>query len=840
MLTGLTEDLKHAARSLRRSGGFAIAVVLLIAGGLGLATLMLAVVFAVTLRPLPYPKAEDLVGVMALRSPSCAPECIDLVSGRALEDVQSLISSIHHLAYYSQRTSLMGVPGDRSDVTVTEVSKSFFETFDVRPRLGRWLLASDFENATSDVAVVSYRWWIRQGSSRDILNRHITIDGANYLVVGIMPSDFVATGGEVWVPSQRGSRPGDGPAVQAIGRIRQGLSAARANQELQLLSSRELREDSSWNGGRTIFVYPLVDELRPGAATLRPLIPLVLLIVIVTYANAQSLFIVRALRMRRDLAIRSALGATRSRIAQYWCVETGLVVIASIALASLLVVWGLGLAKRVIGDEAPSIFAIGNDPRVLVLEILLASAAAVTLSWQAFKSASTTSLRGEMGAGALGGTMPVSRMGIRKGIVVVQIVMAVLLSSAAGALYLSYANLNRLDLGFDADRMLVSKMDIRQTTYDSNSELSALSTRLAERLDAIPAVSAAAIWRDVSPISLTLPSEPTITIEHSEARIDGRRCPTGNCIHPIVSQDVTPDFFRVVGSRIVRGRAFTSRDEAGAPYVTIINQFAAARWWPGQDPIGKRFKLGGLASPTPWLTVVGVVSVKRPVQWIAAYLRIDPKSRDYAIMFRPLAQIDASLGRDLKWAQPLWIAVRSESANSATLARSMRTTLRETAPEATFENAVGFRHVVLAEGGWDHIRTGKVLAASCALFAIALSMAGIYGIIADLARRRTREMGIRMALGARPSRVVMHVAKDGARMAVLGVIVGVCICSFFGGIARDTLFGAGSTELYGTSFSDPRVLLPVALGAIVASMLASVIPALQLTRIRPAEAFRVE
>jgi hypothetical protein len=339
-------------------------------------------------------------------------------------------------------------------------------------------------------------------------------------------------------------------------------------------------------------------------------------------------------------------------------------------------------------------------------------------------------------------------------------------------------------------------------------------------------------------------------IEGSDRWLDARQCRARSCSAPWSSQDVTPSFFGTLGVPVLHGRAFSSIDGPGDPPVVIVNEIAAARWWPGQDALGKRIKLGGPRSASPWLTVVGVVHAPFPLDHMGLRLSLRDGS-GYPLLFRPLAQTTIDSRADLQswmWFRDLWIGLDVPNGGGATTRRAIRETLESIAPGVHIGPIVPLRTALVDYTGWPTVEANARLASIFGLVGVAIALLGVCGVTAEVVRSRSRELATRMALGASPQLIVRHVVARTALLAASGVGLGIATCiAANGAVAR--LFADGDafvrgerfmTGLRGTSLLDPVVLLPLSLAVLAACTLASYLPARAAARIDPAIQLRGE
>jgi putative ABC transport system permease protein len=821
LLGGLLRDLLFAARMMRRNPGFTLVVVLTLALAIGAASAIFGVVNAVLLRPLPYPNAERLAMIWELgNTRNQAPQTFS-VSWQDYRDWRKQVRSIEHLGVFRvQNANLTGVnPPDRLQVSMT--SADVFTALGVRPLLGRAFVPEEDEPGAASTVILSETMWrSRFGAAHDILERSITLDGMSYQVVGVM-SDSMRFPARVdcWVPlgpfvknmpPQRGNHPG----LTAVARLSPGVTLPAAQAEMDTIAERlagQYPDSNSFVGVRVRSLYDVaVGGIRTNLLVLFVAVGFVLLIACVNIAN---LMLARGEIRLREVAVRRALGASRSRLLSQLLTE-------SLVLASCGALLGSGfawLSLRVLVQSKPAfiprIDQIGMDAAVLGFTWLVSLAVAALFGlWPALRITSQNaqiSLRGSTRTSS-------ARFRLRPFLVAAEAGLATMLLIGASLMIGTFTHLTRIELGFRPDHVLTLRVSLPGQRYPSPDKVSAFYGDLLGRVAALPAVGAAGISSQV-PLggggaeSSIMPQGAPLDPNHP-----GPGCTFGS---------VSGGYFQAMGIALLRGRTFDQHDRAGSPPVIVVDETAAQALWAGQDPLGKRvaFEYRGtsVADPQPvWREVVGVVrrvhhydltgnsANSGRVQVYVPYMQPPLYSRTLASM--------ALMVRSAGDPAALAASIRHEvSAMDAELPVFLVRTMTEYV-DSTLEQP----------------RLSMALLATFGALALLLATVGIYGVLSYSVSQRTREIGIRMALGATRGSVLRGIMREGALISAAGVVVGVAgslVCMRF---IRDLLFGVSPTDL-AIYIAIPSVLFAVALCA-------TLIPARRATRVDPIVALRYE
>jgi predicted permease len=804
------QDIGFAARGLRKSPGFAAAAIACTALGIGVTTTIFSAVESILIRPLPYPDADRLVAIYAqLAKKNLHGVNIsypDYVSWRDESHSFSAVGmwtwTTHALSGACERAG--GCEAER--VEGAAVTPNLFPSLGVKPLLGRSFLSTEDRAGTNHVILLSFGvWQQRFAGDPAIVGKTTTVDGVPYTVVGIMPPRFnFPDRGTVWVPftPERNEGRGNRGYAGAIARLAPGVTLAQAKADLATLSARLEREFVDDNFGWSAEVIPLREDLTGDLR--RPLLIFlgaVGLVLLISCANIANLLLARGAARSREIAVRVALGAGRARIARQVLTESALLAaigcVAGVALATL----GVGLLRFAFPDNVPFYITLGLDGTAVGFAVALAAATSLLVGCipavRAGEVEPATSLReGSRGSGGL------ARSRLRSALVVVEMALSVILMVGAMLLIRSYRALVDTQLGFD-EHVLTVRVSLPEAKYPQRMSRLTFYQELLTRIQALPGVDAAGSAQG-TPFS-GWDVQGAMTIE-------GRPAPQRGEELVVHFQAVSPDYFKAIGVPLVRGRWLTTSDRDTAAPVALINERLAAREFAGADPIGKRMKIGDASSPDPWMTVVGIIGDFR-------HYRL-PNPMGPAIYY-PYASRPS-------FSQTL--AIRTRQKNPLALATPVRAILRQLDPDVPAYRVQTLEQVV-SRSLWRQRLQGQVLGAF-AMFALLLAAVGIYGVIAYAVAQRTRELGVRVALGATRAQLLGLVLAQGLRLTIIGVIAGVAGALALSRVVASLLYDVGS--------KDPLtyIVVPVTLAAI--ALLATYIPARRATQVDPLTAMRAE
>jgi putative ABC transport system permease protein len=801
-------DLRYALRTLGRAPGFTAVAVLTMALGIGATAAIFSAVNGVLLRPLPYPDA-DRITVLWLNNEQEGIER-DVTSYPMFED-WSESASYAAVAGHSTTTGTFTGDGDADLHAGAWVTGDFFRVLGVPPALGRALDRTNTVSGENQVVVLSHGLWTRRyGADPLVVGRTVTINGSPLEVVGVMPRGFsYPDGAEYWAPLAPAAEEWatltesrNALWLSVLGRLHEEVPVERAAAELDGIMAR-LADEGLTAPGNGVLVEPLRDTVVGGVRpALLVLLGAVVFVLLIACANVANLLLARGARRRRELSVRAALGASGRRLARQALVE-------SLVLGAIGGTAGLGLG--LLGTSALVALSPQDLPRldgVRVDGLVVGFAALVALAtgllfglapaWQASKSGIAASLRDSSRGSGRG----MSR--VRPALVMVEVALAVVLLVGAGLLLRSFAALQTVDPGFQTERTLSFRVIVGSAAYPEPERVRNFQQELLERVGALPGVEAVTAANTL--FLSRLPNMGAVAIEG--------RPPAGDLdpITAVTNDFVAPGFFRTMGMPMVQGRSFEPGDVADGMQVVVVNETFVRRLMPGEEPIGRRFTRGNPENPDAvWQTIVGVVADSRRAG-LAEPIR--PEA------YRPITQV-----------APRSIEVLVRTAGPPLdVAPQARALLRELDPnmpmaqlrtvEAAMAEAVATRRFVM------------MLLAGFAALAVALAAIGIYGVLAFLVGERTRELGIRFALGADRRTVIGMVLRQSLRYVLPGLALGA-----LGALALTRLLQA---QLFGVEPTDPVTFGAVLTLLLAVALLASWVPARRAASVQPVEALRQE
>jgi putative ABC transport system permease protein len=798
----LLQDIRYAVRALRKAPAFTLVAVLTLALGIGANSTIFSVVNGVLLQPLPYAQPERLVMVWGHhttigREVASQPDYLDW---RADNTVFSDMAALAHTSF-----DLTGV-GEPERLNAALTTANFFRTLGTTPLLGRAFLDREEKTGANQVAILSYGFWQRRfGGSPGIVGQTITLSGLPYTVVGVAPAGFrFERDVDIWAPLRTDvTRSRRGDFLTVIGRLKPGVTFERAQTEMTTIAARLTQQYPETNTNWSVELVPLKEQLvgaaRPALLIFMGAVGLVLLI---ACANVANLMLTRAAAREREMAIRATLGAGQGRLIRQMLTESVLVSLVGGALGLLLALWGVAALQGVQSSLIPRLGEVGIDGWVLGFTLLLSVLTGVLFGLAPALRVGRGELHGSLREGARGASAGMGVRQLRGALVLAEVALALVLLVGAGLLIKSFDRLQRVDPGFTPDHVLTAQIVLPGARYGEEARQRAFYSQLLDALRSAPGVQGAAVATDV-PLSGGA--------NYLSFSIAGQADPGPGVVQDAEVFVASPDYFHVLGIPLRQGRLFTEQDGAGAPNVVVINHAMAQRYWPGRDPLGARITLGDPADSAGWRTVVGVIGGVRHNS-----LDADP----YPQMFAPVAQMPR---------RAVMVLARTAGdpvALTGTLRRAV-TSLDTNLPVSdvmTMEARVS-RSVAQP-------RVNVTLLGLFAAVALLLAAVGIYGGVSYSVVQRTRELGIRMALGARPGDVLRLVVRQAMAPALVGVAVGLV-----GAWAGTRLM---ASLLFGVSTSDPAVFAAVALFLAGVALLASYIPARRATRVDPLVALQYE
>jgi predicted permease len=823
-MQAILDDVRQACRVLLKSPGFALASLFMLALGIGANAAIFTIIDAVLLRPLSFPDAQQLVRITS-----------DL-KGRGAIDVG--LGFVELFEYEQQREIFAAVSGDypvNANLTGADeperleaqlVSASYFELLRAQARLGRVFGPQDYTPGITEVTVISDGLWKRRfGQDSNIIGRKIRMDDDAYVIIGVMPPGFRHPGrglqgdAELWMSAGYRAKPFTTNPSRGVFTLRGGLArlqpgvtlaAAQARLDQLAIAARAQFPDAyPRDSGWAPRVVPLQDHLAGSSRqALLLLFGAVGMVLLIACANVANLLLARASARRREFAIRQALGAGAARVIRQLLTESIVLSFIAGALGVMLASWSLALLVRLAPSDVPLMTDIAIDRRVLLFSIVVSVLTGLIFGIVPARHAARTDpqeiLKESGGRSATGGTQ-VHRW--RHALVIAEFALALILLIGASLLVRSFARLYAIDPGFDPDRVLTARLWMPQPNdpatgrYFTPEARKRFYRQSLDRLRARPDVEAAG-WVSRLPFDGTMRGVPFM--------IEGRPIETAEVATSEMAL-ATPGYFEALRIPLLRGRLFTDQDDEKTPPVIVISDTFARRYFPGEDPIGRKIRPGRANSTAPWLTIVGVVRSIR-----SNSLGAEPEAQLYRFV-QQVSGLSMSL------------VVRTRS-SEMTLAQAVQQDVRAIDGELPL---FGIRPMndVMAQATAQR-RFSMVLFGLFAGVALVLATVGIYAMMAFLVRQRTHEIGIRLALGARPADAIGLVLRRGLALTLIGAAIGIA-----GGVAVSQMM---TGLLFGVSTIDPVSFIGPAVVLTIVSLLACYIPALRASHIDPIQTLRAE
>jgi putative ABC transport system permease protein len=806
----IARDFAFALRLLRRKPAFSLAAILTMSIGIAATTVMVSLVNAVLLRPLPYPDSERLVQIW-----SAMPGRGIAKSASALPDYQTWQKESRTLesigAYKSTAFNLSGLDAPKR-VRAVEVSPSVLRVLDVRPRIGEWFAENASEWGPHRVVMLSHGFW-RSGFGADpqVIGRRVLLDGETYLVVGVMPASFEFPDPvtDVWVPL---SSPPDSPLrtrqtypLSLVGRVRPGVTFAQAQTELtSIVHTVDAQVDAAVVGLRE----STVGDVRP---TLWLLLGAVAFVLLIACANVANLTLVRNMSRQRELMIRSALGASRGRIVQQVLTESLVIAV----IGGLLGIFAAAMSLRTVASltiiGVPRLSEVTIDVRVLVITLLVSAAAGLISGALPAFTISRVDVTETLKASGRSHTTGRRDAWARALLVAGEVCLAVSLLIGAGLMILTVVRLQLVVLGFRPQQVLTFQLDLPERGYADPQRVADFIDRVVDRLRTTPGTRAVGA-------TSALPLLDTAALS-ALFSIDGRSVRTIAEVPAVGYRQITPGYFQAMGVTLLRGRSLSDEDRANAPLVAIVNETLSKRFWPNGDALGQTFHLGppesliGMKPGTfPRVTIVGVI---HDIRHDGQEQPVKPE------VFIPFTQAGPMIQRSLRIVAKVDNAVMSHAADMQAVVSHVDHSLAVSDVRAMDDRVRVFL---------GHRRFTVWLLSAFAAVAFLMAAIGIYGVMAYVASERLPELGIRLALGARNIRVIGLVVAQNLRPTVVGLVAGVLLASILSALIRNQLFDV--------SPMDPIVYLVTLSLMLVTALLASYLPVRQALASEPMRALK--
>lgn len=813
MFDALWQDIQFGIRMLIKNPGFTVVSVLALALGIGANTAIFSVVNAVLLRPLPYRDADRLVHVLRtqppiMRGPISRP---DFLEWQAQQKVFQAIA-----AYYFETFNLTGAD-EAERVSGARVTDDFFSLFGIAPAQGRFFLPTDNQTGAGRVAIISDGMWQRRfGADPQLIGKTITLNGEVYTVVGVAPAVFnFPVRSDVWTPAMLGEdkRQRGSNYLKVIARLKEGVTPEQAQAQMNQITAVQAQQYPENDTNLTVTIASLLeDQVRGIRSVLLILLGAVAFVLLIACANVANLLLARATGRQKEIAVRTALGASRWRIMRQLLTESVLLALLGGGLGILLAMWGINLLVALAPSTIPRVKEVYLDQWVLGFTLLVSVITGVIFGLAPAWQVSRTNLNEVLKEGTRGAaTSSAHRALLRRILVIAEIALSLVLLVSAGLLIESIRRLTEVNPGFDAQNLLTANISFPRAPLSSGDETeegAAKQTQqtanfLAEvqgRISSLPGVQAVGAINDL-PVS----GQGSV---NGDFNIEGRpEFKAGEA--PVAEYRlITTDYFRAIGIPLLKGRVFLAEEGTQSPIRIVINETLAKRFFPGEDAVGKRL----LVLDGKPHEIIGVVGDAR--QW-----GLD-QPPDPEIYFS-YAQISFGGGTTL--------VVRT-GVEPSSLSDDLRRAVREVSRDAPVYSVKTMKQVV--ETSTAQRRFNTVLMTSFAAVALLMATIGLYGVISYSVAQRTQEIGIRMALGAQAGNVLRMVVWNGFKLALAGVILGL-----FASVAITRVL---ASLLYGVSATDPFILLGGSIFLALIALLACYIPARRATKIDPMIALRYE
>jgi len=807
-LRSVLSDCRFAVRQLRRSPAFTTVAVLTLALGIGANTAMFSLVDGILLKPLPFSKPGELVSITGTYPKG------------AFVAMRAQMQSLDVASYYEGHEFNLTGQGEPLRLNGTLVSAEFFSLLGARAELGRPFYPGDDKAGQDGYVILSHALWQQRfAGDASIIGRSIELEGVSRQVVGVMPEDFrfPSRKSQVWIPLHNDPKDSVGSwaddFMPVIGRLHPGTTIPQAGAEVRLFQSR-VNKLFPWPMPATWNAHVSAVELQNGlVADVRSRLLLLLgavgLILLIACVNVANLTLSRAAAREREIALRAAIGAERLRVLRQLLTESILLSLIGGLFGILLATQGLHLLKSALPADTPRLVDAHIDWRVLVFTGGLAALAGIFFGLAPAIQSSRVALAGALNAAGRGGSAAVSHR-LRSALAIAEVAFAVLLVTAAGLLIRSFWALSHIDPGFRTSRLVTARITPNQSLCSNALRCVSFYSELIDRVQAVPGVTSAALVN-------TLPLGGRVAKRSLE--IEGKMVPPGEPMPLFWMDVVTADYFRLMNIPVVAGRVFNAADVTGNPPVVIVSASTASHYWPGRSPLGSHVRF---SEEREWRTVVGVVTEVR-----AYDLRNNVPAWINGTMYIPYAPRATLENGSVPSDMTIVVRARLDETQILDILRRTLGALNAGVPLSEMKAMSS----VLSESVAAPAST-TFLFVTFAMLALVLGIIGIYGVLSFLVSRRTREVGIRLALGAQRIDILWLVMKEGVRFALLGVSLGL-----ISGLALSRIL---ASELYGVSPADPATFLATAVMMSVITLLACYIPTRRAMRVDPIVALQYE
>ncbi len=805
----LLKDIRYGIRGLLKRPGFTVIALITLALGIGANTAIFSVVNAVLLRPLPFQKPEELVIVWEdaafLGFPHNTPAPANYVDWKNQNQ-----SFVDMAASHEDSFNLTG-DGEPERVSAYTVNANFFPLLGVQPLLGRGFLPEEDRPGGNKVVVLSYSLWqSRYGGDRNVLNREILLNGKKHTVVGVMPASFqfFAKDVRLWVPmalDEKDWANRGGHYLTVVARLKPGVSVAQAQADMNAIMRRIAADHpaETMEGKLGALVLPMRDEFVGDArSSLIVLLVAVAFVLLIACANVAGLLLARAVARRKEIALRMALGAGRARVVRQLLTESLLLAVTAGVLGSLLAYASFTFLQGLVPEQMELATSLKLDVRILIFTIAISIITGIIFglvpALQSAKFDLNDALKQSSGRVTSTGRL-------RSAMIVFEVALSIVLLVGAGLLIQTLFQLFRQYSMLEPERVLTMRTILPREKYRQLQQRDNYYQQVLQRVEHLPGVVAAGYCTTI-PLGWKGGT--------SGFYPEGLKAPIAGMSYDANDRQVSADYLKAMNIPLRQGRYFDNRDNSQSLPVAMVNETMARQYWPGENVVGRRFKLGGPDDKEPWREIVGVVADVRQ-------MGLDEPVK--AEMYFPYQQDNET------WNMPRDLAIRTNG-DTSNLAGAVRQIIREVDPDQPVSNVATMAEVLGTEAAQR--RMGMIMLVGFAALALLLASLGIYGVLAYFVTQHTNEIGVRQALGATPRNILFLVLRKGMGLTFVGVAIGLA--------ASFSLTRLMSSLLFGVTAADPLTFATVPLLLVGVALLACYIPARRATKVDPLVALRYE